>query len=253
MRVLADNRNRHLPFGLTDAVDNRLPPLEVGLGSFEPKMAAYLPVETLQVIGYRHCIDRIAIKRRNDPAFAQIAEQRDLLAGGRRDRPLAAAQQDIGLDAEAEKLLGRMLGRLGLQLACRGDPRHQRQMHEEDTLTSEFVAELADRLKEWQAFDVADRAADFAEDEIFTVEIGLDEFLDRVSDVGDDLHRRPEILAAPFAADYRRVDSPGGDRVTAPRRAADKALIVAKIEIGLGPVVGDETLAVLIGAHSARV
>src|SRR5215813_3467135 len=126
-------------------------------------------------------------------------------------------------------------------------------MHEEDTLTSELVAELADRLKERQALDVADRAADFAEDEIFTVEIGLDKLLDRVSDVGDDLHRRPEILAAPFAADYRRVDSPGGDRVAAPRRDADKALIVAKIEIGLGTVVSDEDLAVLIGAHSARV
>ena len=39
-------------------------------------------------------------------------------------------------------------------------------MHEEDALAPELVAELADRLEKRQALDVADRAADLAEDEI---------------------------------------------------------------------------------------
>ena len=37
------------------------------------------------------------------------------------------------------------------------------------------------------------------------------------------------------------------------RRAAGEALVMAEIEIGLGAVVGDEHLAVLIGRHRARI
>src|ERR1700730_4248259 len=126
-------------------------------------------------------------------------------------------------------------------------------MDEENALAAELVAELADRLEERQALDVAARAADFTEDEILVGEIGLDELLDRVGDVGDDLDRRPEIFAAPFAANHCGVDPPGGDRIAAPRGDPDIALIVAEIEIGLGTVVGDEYLAVLVGAHRAGV
>ena len=37
------------------------------------------------------------------------------------------------------------------------------------------------------------------------------------------------------------------------RRTAGEALVVAEIEIGLGAVVGDEHLAVLVGRHRARI
>src|SRR6266478_3590530 len=146
-----------------------------------------------------------------------------------------------------------MLGRLGFQLTRRGDPGNQGQMDEENALAAELVAELADRLEEREALYVADRAADFAKDKILVGEIGLDELLDRVGDVGDDLNRRAQIFAAPFAADHRGVDPPGGDRIAAPCGDPDIALIVAEIEIGLGTVVGDEHLAVLVRAHRAGV
>src|SRR5947208_12539003 len=119
MRVLADDRDLDLPFGLVNAVHDRLPMIEVGLGRFEAEMEAYLAIEPLQVVGDGHGVDRVAVEGGNDPAFAQIAEQRDLLAGRGGYRAVATAQQDIGLYAEAEELLGRMLGRLGLELARR--------------------------------------------------------------------------------------------------------------------------------------
>src|SRR6516165_4441432 len=236
-----------------DAVDDRLPAIEVWLGSIEAEMVAYLPVEPLQMVRDRNAIDGVDIERGDDPAVAQIAEQRDLLAGGRRDRTLAATQQDVGLDAEAEKFLCRMLGRFGLQLSCGGDPRHQGQMNEKNALASKLVAELADRFEEGKALDVAHRPADLAEDKILALEIGLDELLDRVGDVGDDLYRRAEVFAAPFAGDHRGVDPAGGDRIAAPSGDADIALVMAKIEIGLGAVIGNEHLAVLVGAHRAGV
>ena len=65
-----------------------------------------------------------------------------------------------------------MLGRLGLQLAGRGDVGHQRDVDEHRLVAAQLVAQLADRLDERQAFDIADRAADLAQDEIEVVGLG---------------------------------------------------------------------------------
>ncbi len=78
----------------------------------------------------------------------------------------AAAHQQVGLDADAQQLLDRMLGWLGLQLARRRQPRQQRQVHVHDELAAELVADLANGFEEGQAFDVADGAADVAQDEV---------------------------------------------------------------------------------------
>jgi hypothetical protein len=58
------------------------------------------------MIGVRHIVDGIDVEGGNDAGFPEIAEQRDLLARALRDLPVAAAEQDVRLDAEAEQLLG---------------------------------------------------------------------------------------------------------------------------------------------------
>ncbi len=122
-------------------------------------------------------------------------------------------------------------------------------MHEEGPARAELVAELADRLQERQALDVADRAADLADQEIDVLDIGADEFLDGVGDMGNHLHRGAEIVAAALLGDHRGIDAARGDVVAAPAGNAGEALVVAEIEIGLRPVVGDIDLAVLGRAH----
>ena len=124
---------------------------------------------------------------------------------------------------------------------------------EHHTLAAELVVELADRFEERQALDVADRAADLAQHKVFVGQIGQDEFLDRVGDVRDDLHRRAEIFAAPFAADHGRIDPASRDAVALARGDPDIALVVPQIEIGLGAVIGHENFPVLIGAHRAGI
>ena len=117
----------------------------------------------------------------------------------------------------------------------------------------QVVAELADRLEEGQALDVADRAADLHQHEIDAVVALEDEILDRVGDVGNDLHGRAEEVAVALLGDELLVDAAGGDVVLPVGAAAGEALVMAEIEVGLGPVVGDEDLAVLGRAHRARV
>src|SRR6185295_13243134 len=122
--------------------------------------------EALLVQLQRHFIDRGGVERRDHRFLADIAEQRDLLARADGNWPVAAAQQDVGLDAQALQLLDRVLRRLGLELAGRGNERHQREMREQRALFAELVADLPDRFQERQALDVADRAADLDQDEI---------------------------------------------------------------------------------------
>ena len=113
--------------------------------------------------------------------------------------------------------------------------------------------QLPDRFDEGQAFDVADGPADLANDEIEAVDVGQREFLDRVGDVGDDLDGRAEIIAAPLLGDDVAVDAAGGDIVRLARGNAGEALVMAKVEVGLGAVVGDVDFAVLIGRHRPRI
>src|SRR5271168_4385232 len=151
MRVFTDDGDCYPSLGLVNQIDDFAPAVEVGLRSVEPEMIAHLAVEPLRMVSAGHGIDRLDVERRYHPAFPQVAKQGDLLACVGRDRPLAAAQQDVGLNPEAEELLRGMLRRFGLQLARRSDPRHQCQMHEEYAFSPELVAELANRLEKRQA------------------------------------------------------------------------------------------------------
>ena len=81
--------------------------------------------------------------------------------------------------------------------------------------TTPLYAQLAQRLDKWQAFNIAHRAADFAQHEIEIIGFSLGEFLDRVGDVRNHLHRCAEVIAAPFLGDDLAIDLPGADGVVA--------------------------------------
>src|SRR3546814_578062 len=78
-------------------------------------------------------------------------------------------------------------------------------------------------------------------------------FLDRVGAVRDDLHRRAQVIAATLLGDDVAIDAARGDIIALPRGYAGEALVMTKVEIGFGPVVGDVDFAVLIRAHRARI
>ncbi len=127
-------------------------------------------------------------------------------------------------------------------------------MHAQRLPWLQIVAKLTDRFHEGQTFDIADRAADFAEHEFHILaRIGQDEILDLVCDVRNHLDRRAEIIPAPFLLDDAAIDPPRRDIVGLACRDAGEALIMTKVQIGLCAVIGDIDLAMLAGAHRAGV
>ena len=252
VRVLADHRDLDLALGRLDPANDLMPTPEFR-GALrlrrEAEMAQHFSVEAGLVILERNLVDGRGIEGGDHGLFADVAEQSDLAPRRGRHVAIAAAKQDRGLDAHRLQFLDRMLGRLRLQLACRRDPGQQRQMHEQRPFAPQLVAQLANRLEEGKALDVAHRAADLAEQEIGVRDIRRDEFLDRVRDVRNDLDGGPEIIPAPFLGDHVGVDAPRRDVVALPRRHAGEAFVVAEVEIGLRAVIGDIDLAVLIRRH----
>ena len=109
------------------------------------------------------------------------------------------------------QLFHAVLGGLGLQLARRFDIGHQSQMDERGLAAAQIVVQLADGFEEWQALDIAHRAADFDQQEIQTIDIGQHEFLDHVGDMRDDLHGAAQIAALALLLDHLGIDAARGD------------------------------------------
>ena len=80
-----------------------------------------------------------------------------------------------------------------------------------------------------------------------------DTLFDLVRDVGDDLHGLAEVVTSAFLLDHGGVDRAGRDVGTAVEVLAGEALVVAEIQVRLGPVVEHEHLAVLERVHRPRV
>lgn len=77
--------------------------------------------------------------------------------------------------------------------------------------------------------------------------------LDLVGDVGDHLHGAAQVIAPAFLGDHVVVDGTGSGVVLARHGHVEVTLVVAQVQVGLGPVIGHEHFAVLEGIHGAGV
>ena len=252
--ILADHGDGDLAFRVVDGLHHPFPAAHVRLAvEGQVEVPQHFAVQPLGVVVQGHFVDRAAVQRRNYAFRPHVAEQRDLLALILGYRPVAAAQQNLRLDADTQQFLDRMLRGLGLQLPGGGDVGHQGQVHEQAAGRAELVRQLADGFEEGQRFDVADGAADLHQDEVQVVGIGLDAFLDLVGDVRNHLDRPAQVVAAAFRVDDLAVDPPGGPVVRLGGVDAGEAFVVAEVEVGFRPVIGHEDLAVLERGHRPRV
>ena len=220
----------------------------------EVQHLAHVVVEALVVQDERDLVEDVGVDRGDDARLGHVAQLGDLLLQPLRDRPVAAAHDRVGLDAAAAQLGDRVLGRLGLLLARRTDVRHERDVHVEDVLAADVLAELPDRFEERQDLDVADGAADLGDHDVDVVAREReDALLDLVGDVRDHLHGLAEVLALALLGEHRLVDRTGRRVRAARERNVDEAFVVPEVEVGLALVVGDEHLAVLERVHRSGV
>ncbi len=253
--VLAHHGDGDFLFRVHQAVDHALPVGEIGRRArAEAETLDDEVVQALLVEAQRNHVDGRCIDGQDDGLLVDIGEQRNLAAGVLVDLVVGAADQDVRLQADGAQLLDRVLGGLGLGLAGRGDVGHQRQVHQQRALVALLHAHLAHGLHEGLGLDVTGGAADLDNRHVIAAGTVTDALLDGVGDVRDDLHGGAEVVAATLLLDDVEVDAAGGEVVGLGHAAvAQEALVVAEVEVGLGAVAGDEDLAVLVGAHGARI
>ena len=255
--VLADERDLEDGLGRLDALDEGAPRFEVGLDVRvdEAEVADDQPAEARLLEHQRHFVDGVRGLGRDDGLARDVREQRDLVADLVADRVIGAEHDHVGLDADATQLLDRVLGGLGLQLAGRREGRQQRDVDVQHVRPTHVLAHLADGFEERQRLDVADGPADLDDHDVRVAVAGdaRDALLDLVGDVRDDLDRSAEVVAAALLGDDRLVDAAGRDVAELGQVRVDEALVVAQVEVGLGAVIGDEHLAVLIRRHRPGV
>ena len=143
-----------------------------------------------------------------------------------------------------------MLRGLCLKLLRGGDERNVGQMDAEAVL-AEFPPKLADRFEERKRLDVADDASDFRYDEVKVAGKSemLDVAFDFVGDMGHDLDRLPEVVAAALLVDDVLVDAPGRYAVCLGGVDVGEALVMSEVEVCLVAVDGYVALAVLVGVE----
>ncbi len=254
LRVFTDDRHVDLAIGDVDAVIDILPDAQVRLRrGRDVERIEHRLIQPLAVIGERRLVDRAEVVSGHDRLFAHVAEQRDLLAFLVGDRLLRAADEDIRRDADGLQFLDAVLRRFGLEFTRRRQPGQEGQVHENALAAGFVMAELTDGLEEGQAFDVAHRAANFAEHEIDLILADRDEFLDFVGNMRNDLDRFAQVITAPFAFQNGGIDAARADRVGHARGNPCEAFVMPEVQIGLGAVIGHEHLAMFERAHRAGI
>src|SRR5256714_1622392 len=252
--VLADEADAHLILGMAHLAHDLFPLRQrPDLLVRQVQLVEEDLVEPLAREGQRHLVDELDVERGDDRLLLDVAEEGDLLLHVLGDGALAAAEEDVGLDADLAQLLHGVLRRLRLHLVRGFDVGNERDVDVEGVAAADFLAELADGLEEGERLDVADGAADLDDDDVDALADLADALLDLVGDVGDDLHGLAEVVAAALFLDDLEVDAAGGEIVLARGAHGGEALVVAEVEIGLGAVVGDEDFAVLERRHRPRV
>ena len=251
--VLAHQRDGDLLLRLLEALHQQLPVGKVGLADLHVQRLAHLVGEALLLQHQRHLVQRLRVQVLNDVLRGHVAELGQLLPHLHGHGVVAATHQHVRLDALGLELLDGVLGGLGLELLGGLQVGDQRDVDEQHVLPGHLPLELAQRLDEGLALDVADGAADLGDDHVLVLGDAVQLALDLVGDVGNDLHRAAVVCAAALLVQHRPEDLAGGDGGIPGQVFVDEALVVAQIQVGLHAVLGDEHLAVLVGVHGAGV
>ena len=239
--------------GWCRAIHNLAPLAEIRLGGVQAEFVHHDLVQLLAVQRQGHLVDTAGIHHADHRALLHVGEQGYLAPLLLRHRAIGAAQQNVGLDSDGAQLFNRVLGGLGLQLAGGWNVGQQREVDEQYIVVPQLHPHLPDRLQKGQRLDISHGAADLHHGHVVPLGPLLDAPLDLVGDMGNHLYRGPQIVTAALLADHLLIYAAGGEVVALAHGNTHEALVVAQIQIGLRPILGDEHLAMLERAHGAGV
>lgn len=255
--VFSDDRDGGFEGRIDEAVDEAFPTGEVGGLGFEAENIGDEAVDLVLAKIEGAFVDRIFDIAEGDDIFLfDVAEHRDFTAVVVVEIVFGAADDDIGLDADFAEFGDGLLGGLGLDFTGRLHHGEKGDVDEADVFLADVEGELAEGFEEKVSFDIADRAADLGDDDVgLGVAFGseIEALFDLVGDVGDELDGGPEVFAGTFVLDDGFEDLAGAEAVELRKLPVGEAFVVAEVEVGLGAVIEDVDLTVLVRRHGAGI
>src|SRR5579875_162893 len=215
LNILPDHADANLALRMLKSFEHGEPAAQVARRRLQVQKLQQLFVEALGSERERDFVNVGDVGGGNDGRFGHVAEQRDFSFQIGAQRAIAAANQDIGLNTDAEEFLDAVLGGLGFQFTGGGDKRHEGEVSENNIFRAEFQTHLANGFEKRQGFDIADRAANFNDHHVHIGRHFAEGGLNLVGDVRDDLDGLAEIIATALLGDDRFVDTAGSPIVVA--------------------------------------
>ena len=213
LHIFADKADGDLTAGVTDAVDQRFPLLEIWGLVLQPKLAAHNGGKPVRLEHERRFVEIGQGQVLDDAVGLDVAEHGDLSEDAVLQRLVAAQDDDVRRDTHALKLLDGVLGGLGLVLVAAAQEGDEGDVDEQGVAAPLLKPYLADRLDEGLALDIAGRAADLGYDDVGVrlLADAVNKFFYLVRDVRDDLHGLAEVFAAALLVQHVPVDLAGGE------------------------------------------
>ena len=119
----------------------------------------------------------------------------------------------------------------------------------DSVLSADLCAYLSDSLEEGGGLDIAHSTAYLGDNDVGVAFLAYTIYLvlDLVCDVGNYLNGAAEVISSSFLVEDSPVDLSCGYIGIDGKVLVNESFIMSKVKVGLGSVIGNENLAVLIG------
>ena len=148
-----------------------------------------------------------------------------------------------------------MLGGFGFQFSGGADEGQPGDVDIKTVLAADVAPHLAQGFQERQAFNITHCAAHLNQHNFRPG--GFRHFADAafndIGDMRDDLDGAAQVVAPPFAGDDFFVNLACGNVADLVEAGVNETFVVAQVQVGFSAIVQHINLAVLIGAHCARI
>ena len=231
------------------AVDHLSPLGKVRLSVFDSEVIAYGICKALIFKPQRNFIKGGSGQVLDNVLRTYITEHCHFVAHILGNFLFTSANEDIGLNAHGKKLLGGVLSGLGLKLLGACDIGNESYVDIDSILSAHLCAYLSDSLKKGGGLDIAHSTAYLGDNDVGVAFLAYTIYLVLylVCDVGDNLNGAAKVISSSFLIENGPVDLSGGYIGIDGKVLVNESFIMSKVKVGLGSVIGNENLAVLIG------
>ena len=254
--VFTDQSNQHFTFRVFKFIQEGPPFIEFWCCvSVDLQFLQYDHIQSFLQHLQRYFINGIGIYRLNDCIGFYVAEQGYLFLNFIIEWLLGAADDHIGVNTFLAQHAYAVLGGFGLQFFGGFQVGDEGKVYNHAVLFRHFPLQLAYGLNEGQTLDITHCSADLSDDDVVLAFLTQELYpsLDLIGDMRYYLYGLAQVVAFSFFVYNGLVYTARGHIVGLRGGDVQEAFIMSQVQVGLCPVVRNETFAVFVGVERTGI